>query len=84
MGIGKARLHPSYAISLSCNPLLHLPRRGGEKRGGFGETLEHSSAETNASRRIVSVLLDVPFGQIATPDARRCFADAEIDADGDF
>ena len=36
------------------------------------------------SRRVIRIFLNVPFGQIAAPDARRGFADAEIDADGNL
>src|SRR3990172_6224925 len=39
---------------------------------------------TIASRRVVGVLLDIAFGQVAAPDPRRGFADAEVDGDRDF
>ena len=38
----------------------------------------------NASRRIVSVFLNIAFGQIATPYTRGSFADAEVNSDDDF
>src|SRR6266542_6760544 len=38
----------------------------------------------NASRRIVSVFLNIAFGQIAAPHTRGSFAAAEVNTDDDF